>query len=79
MLPNPRRLGARGHHAAMPYADVPEFVKRLRASDNMAARALEFTILRPLQAMFPVLPRAFVRRDINALRKPPPHFLFLPW
>ena len=29
----------------MPYDQLPEFVKRLRASDNMAALALEFLIL----------------------------------
>ena len=34
----------RGHHAAMRYADVPEFVQRLRAAqaDNSSALALEF-------------------------------------
>ena len=26
MLPNPRRIGARGHHPALPYADVPAFM-----------------------------------------------------
>ena len=45
MLPNPRKLGERGHHAAMPYDDVPTFMASLRASDNTAARALAFTIL----------------------------------
>jgi integrase len=35
----------RGHHKAMPYDHLPEFVKRLRASDNVAALALEFLIL----------------------------------
>ena len=45
MLPNPRRLGERGHHAAMPYADVPEFVARLGGIDSAAARALRLTIL----------------------------------
>jgi hypothetical protein len=32
-------------YAALGHADVAEFVKRLRASDNMAALALEFLIL----------------------------------
>lgn len=42
----PKRMKLqRGHHAAMPYADVGALVKRLRASDAMAARALELTIL----------------------------------
>ena len=46
LLSKPEKL-ARGHHAALPYADVPEFVKRLRAvqAGNTAALALEFLIL----------------------------------
>lgn len=35
----------RGHHAALPWADVPAFIARLRQSHGMAALALEFTIL----------------------------------
>ena len=35
----------RGHHAAMPFADVPAFVADLRQRDAVAALALEFTIL----------------------------------
>ena len=45
MLPNPRRLGARGHHPALPYADVPAFMTLLAEIDTMASRALQFTIL----------------------------------
>lgn len=44
LLPKRRKL-SRGHHAAMPYEDVPAFVADLRQRDAMAARALEFTIL----------------------------------
>ena len=33
------------HHAALPYADVPAFMVKLRANDSISARALEFTIL----------------------------------
>lgn len=40
-----RQTLSRGHHAAMPYLEVPDFVAKLRASDAMAARALEFLIL----------------------------------
>ena len=43
-LPARQKL-ARGHHAAMPYEDVPAFVTRLRAAEAMAARGLEFLIL----------------------------------
>ncbi len=44
LLPGRKKL-SRGHHPAMPYADVPGFVQRLRSSKAMAARALEFLIL----------------------------------
>ena len=46
LLPKQNRL-SRGHHKALPYADLPEFVKRLRAvqAGNTAALALEFLIL----------------------------------
>ena len=33
------------HHAALPYADMPEFMALLREEDGVGARALEFTIL----------------------------------
>lgn len=44
ILPARRKL-TRGHHSAMPYRDVPEFVGSLRGSDAIAAHALEFLIL----------------------------------
>lgn len=44
LLPRRKKL-ARGHHTAMPYADVPAFVERLRKSEGTAARALELLIL----------------------------------
>jgi integrase len=44
LLPKRQKL-AKGHHAAMAYADVPEFMERLRAEDYTAARALEFAVL----------------------------------
>jgi integrase len=44
LLPRRTRL-SRGHHAAMPYADVPAFVASLRGRHAMSARALEFAIL----------------------------------
>jgi integrase len=43
-LPGRQKL-TRGHHAAMPYAEVPAYVKRLQAAEAMAARGLEFLIL----------------------------------
>ena len=44
LLPKRQKL-TRGHLAAMPFADVPKFMDRLRKRDAMAALALEFTIL----------------------------------
>jgi integrase len=35
----------RGHHAALPYADIPAFMEELRNRDTLSALALEFTIL----------------------------------
>src|SRR5215831_2486902 len=44
LLPKRQRL-TRGHHAAMPYADVPTFVKDLQSRQATSALALEFAIL----------------------------------
>jgi integrase len=44
LLPKRQKL-ARGHHAAMPYRDVPRFLHRLRASESVSGLALEFLIL----------------------------------
>lgn len=43
-LPKRNKL-SRGHHAAMPFDDLPAFIARLREQPGSAARALEFTIL----------------------------------
>lgn len=40
-----RKHLSRGHHAAMPYSDVPAFVGALRERASIAAMALEFCIL----------------------------------
>ena len=44
LLPKRQRL-SRGHHTALPYADVPAFMADLRGREATAARALEFVIL----------------------------------
>jgi integrase len=42
----PKRLKlTRGHHAAMPFADVPDFVRELRRRNGTATRLVEFIIL----------------------------------
>jgi integrase len=45
ILPSPERLARVEHHPAMPYTDVPVFMAKLRATEGIAARALEVTIL----------------------------------
>jgi integrase len=40
-----RRARTRGHHAAVPYAEVPAFLAELRKKAGISARALELTIL----------------------------------
>ncbi len=44
ILPAPELLKS-GHRAAMPYANIPDHVSRLREGRGVGARALEFTIL----------------------------------
>lgn len=44
LLPPPKKL-SRGKHAAMPYEQVPAFMRMLRSREGVAARALEFAIL----------------------------------
>ena len=45
MLPNPKKVGERGHHAAMAYKDLPGFMARLTETPGVAAKALAFTTL----------------------------------
>jgi len=44
LLPRRQRL-QRGHHAAMPFNAVPDFMTKLQLREAVAARALEFLIL----------------------------------
>lgn len=44
LLPKQEKL-SRGHHAAVPFGDVPAVVKRLQLVSGLSARALELTIL----------------------------------
>ena len=44
LLPKRQKL-TRGHHAAMPFADVPQFMASLQKRDAVTALALEFAIL----------------------------------
>ncbi len=44
LLARPQKL-KRGHHEALPYQDLPDFIARLRQRPAMSAKALEFAIL----------------------------------
>ena len=44
LLPKRQRL-SRGHHAALPFVELPAFMAALRGSNGLSARALELTIL----------------------------------
>ena len=45
LLPGKSKVRRVKHHAALPHAEIGNFVARLKQRDGMAARALEFTIL----------------------------------
>jgi integrase len=46
LLPNPKKIKAKSHHAAMPTADLPAFFAKLKASPERAtAMALAFAVL----------------------------------
>jgi integrase len=44
-LPAPGKVAKVEHHSALPYADIPEFMFKLRGNTGIAARALEFICL----------------------------------
>lgn len=48
LLPAPKKL-TRGHHRALAFVAVPEFMKALRGRSGVAARALEFAVLTTLR------------------------------
>lgn len=45
LLPKPTRVKRVKHHAALPFSQLPDFMKELRQSDALASLALQFTIL----------------------------------
>ena len=45
ILPAHRKFVVVKHHAAIPYAELPTFIRDLRKQDGVASLALEFTIL----------------------------------
>jgi integrase len=45
LLPAKSKVRRVKHHAALPYAELPNFIAELRTQEGVAAQALEFTIL----------------------------------
>jgi integrase len=45
LLPQPSKINGVEHHAALPYAEIGEFMADLRRRDSTSARCLEFLIL----------------------------------
>lgn len=45
LLPAPGKIAKTDHHKALPYADLPDFMKLLSGQAGIGARALEFAIL----------------------------------
>lgn len=45
ILPKPSKITTVTHHAALPYAEMPDFMRNLREMEGVAALALEFLIL----------------------------------
>ena len=45
ILPKPNKIKEEEHHKALPYQDIPEFIRKLKEMDGVAALALEFVIL----------------------------------
>ena len=45
LLPSPGKITKTDHHRALPYAELPGFMRGLAAHQGVAARALEFAIL----------------------------------
>jgi integrase len=44
-LPAPASFGEEKHHAALPYGQIPQFMRQVRDCDAFGARALEFLVL----------------------------------
>jgi integrase len=45
ILPKPSKIATVTHHAALPYAEITDFMMKLREKEGVAALALEFLIL----------------------------------
>jgi integrase len=50
LLSKPSKVQRKVHHAALPYAEIPQFMAELRQHQDAGARALEFAILTAARA-----------------------------
>jgi integrase len=70
-LPDPdklaKRLGHRRNHAAMPYADVPEFAAKLKGASELAVNALMLAIFTAARSV-EVIGAAWDEIDLDAKR-----------
>lgn len=66
LIRKPKPLTARGHHLALPYAEMPVFMARLRKVGGVGAKALEFNILTAMRTEGVVAAR---KGEINLERK----------
>ena len=67
LLPAKGKLHRVEHHASLPYAQLPAFMTRLRKSEGVSARALEFTVLTAARTG-EALGAKFDEFDLNAKR-----------
>ena len=66
LLPAKAKVRRVKHHAALPYAELPDFIVGLREQEGVAARALEFTILTAARAGETI---GAVRNEVNTSDK----------
>ncbi len=66
LLPAKSQVSPVENHPALPYAELPEFMAKLRAKEGVSARALEFTILTVARTGDTI---GATRREINKTEK----------
>ena len=64
-LPAPSKTRRVKHHAALPYAEIPAFMARLRKEDSTSARALEWTVLNAVRTT-PTIKAEWSEIDLGA-------------
>jgi integrase len=66
LLPSRSKVRKVQHHSALPYAELPAFMAKLRMEEGIAARALEFTILTAARTTEAIAAR---RSEVSAREK----------